>query len=100
MSWTPIQTDKENGIILQHKASFSAINGVHSGYKSFEANTSQGVIDGLYPFKEYAIRLSVSTIKGFGPISEVVHVTTEEARKSFCNVSFLYLRIRHTQMEN
>ncbi|XP_074632381.1 uncharacterized protein LOC141890705 isoform X2 [Acropora palmata] len=79
VSWTPIPTDKENGIILQHKASFSAINGAHSGNKSFEANTSQGVIDGLYPFKEYAIRLSVSTIKGFGPISEVVHVTTEEA---------------------
>ncbi|KAK2561069.1 Receptor-type tyrosine-protein phosphatase S [Acropora cervicornis] len=79
VSWTPIPTDKENGIILQHKASFSAINGAHSGYKSFEANTSQGVIDGLYPFKEYAIHLSVSTITGFGPISEVVHVTTEEA---------------------
>ena len=77
--WTPVPQDKANGIVIGYNVSLKEADEVQpTRYIIFDSSILQTVIGWLRPLTVYKLNVRAFTIKGSGPPSPLITVTTEE----------------------
>ena len=71
---------KRKGIIVSYKVEYTKVT--NNNTASEVVSTQSLRIQGLEQNTEYSIRVSAATVKGFGPASEPITVTTDQGGKS------------------
>ena len=71
---------KRKGIIVGYKVEYSSVT--NNNTASEVVSTRSLRIQGLEQNTEYSIRVSAATVKGFGPPSEPITVTSDQGGKS------------------
>ena len=76
--WTPLSQDKANGIVIGYNVSLKEADVVQpTRYLTFDSSV-QAIIGWLRPFTVYKLNVRAFTIKGSGPPSPFITVTTEK----------------------
>ena len=84
VAWNEVQSSDRNGIILSYTVSFQAIADVNATRNTTTVGSRllQANLTSLKNDTKYNISVLASTIKGDGPYSNSVFVTTNQKSKS------------------
>lgn len=77
-SWQPITHEKRNGIITGYTLLINNMNGIVVKSLVVNASTLDMKVEGLVSWTNYTANMSCMTVKGSGPWSSKIMVTTLE----------------------
>jgi len=79
--WDEVPADQQNGIITGYTITYNSQTENDNGNVPAGPNDCQKELTGLKEFVNYTIRVSASTVKGEGPASDPIVVTTDQESK-------------------
>ena len=82
LSWTAPVTSNYTGEISYYQICYkksSDFGTSNCSLASVRSNLTQAKIDGLHPYQDYAVRIRGVVAMGYGPYSNVLLATTDEA---------------------
>lgn len=85
VTWDEVPADDQNGVITGYTIIYYPLTQNHSGPEVRKIDSSQHRIDltGLLASVNYSIRVFASTVKGDGPSSNPIVVTTLHASSKY-----------------
>ena len=81
VSWGEVPAADRNGIILSYTVSYQSQTESDTGNKTVLAPTQELELTGLKEFVKYNITVLATTVKGDGPASGVIVVSTDQDSK-------------------
>ena len=89
VTWDEVPTDGQNGIITSYTITYQSLTQDHNGHFTVEFSAHQTVLTGLKKYVNYSITVFASTVKGNGPASSPIIVSTDQDSKwLFCFINF------------
>ena len=79
--WDEVPADQQNGIITGYTITYSSQTENDNGNVPVGPNDRQKELTGLKEFVNYTITVSACTVKGEGPPSDPIVVTTDQDSK-------------------
>ena len=90
VTWDEVPTDGQNGIITSYTITYQSLTQDHNGHFTVEFSAHQTVLTGLKKYFNYSITVFASTVKGNGPASSPIIVSTDQDSKwLFCFINFV-----------
>ena len=81
VQWSNVPAADQNGVILRYTVTYKALPDGSPQTKVVSAPTTQVTLTSLNEYTNYSITVFASTIKGYGRISALIIVVTEQDSK-------------------
>ena len=81
--WGEVPAVEQNGIITGYNITYHSQTENNNGSVSVGANGRETILTNLSEYVNYSIAVSASTVKGAGPASKPIVVTTDQDSKYF-----------------
>ncbi|XP_048586196.1 uncharacterized protein LOC5512975 [Nematostella vectensis] len=86
ITWSPVPTDHQNGVILGYLIQYKESSSPESPWDIIQVNDSSAevwTVDDLWPLTLYTMQVAAFTLKGVGPWTSEIEVTTDEAAPAY-----------------
>ncbi len=81
VTWDDVPAAEQNGIILTYTITYESLTQNHTSSATVNFTDHQTNLTGLRKYVNYSITVFASTIKGDGPASDPIFVTTDQDSK-------------------
>ena len=80
VSWKPIQSELQNGVITGYNITYQSLTENDNGFVEAGPNDRRANLTGLKEFVKYNISVVAFTVKGDGPSSVIIVRTDEDSK--------------------